>query len=118
MGRITIKDLEVYAKHGCFDEEKIIGANYQIDIWIEGDFTNAHKTDRLSDAVDYVTVADIAREEMMFSSNLIEHVANRILERLLVNWKNIEMAGVKIRKLSPPMNTKVYAVEYDLEKRR
>mgnify|MGYP006177543359 FL=1 len=117
MGKITIRDLKIYAYHGCFSEEKKIGSKYKLDVWVEGDFSEAEKSDQLSNTVDYVAISDIANEEMAISSNLIENVANRILDRVLLSFNKITCAGVTIKKKSPPMNQDVYAVEYELEKR-
>ena len=118
MGKITIRDLKIYAYHGCFSEEKKIGSKYKLDVWVEGDFSAAEKLDHLSKTVDYVAISDIANEEMAISSNLIENVANRILDRVLLSFNVVTCAGISIKKISPPMNQDVYAVEYGLEKRR
>ena len=118
MGRITVRDLKLYSYHGCFEEEQKIGSEYKLDIWVEGDFSLAEQTDKLSHAVDYVSISDIASEEMAVSSKLIEHVANRILSRVFLRWKNIDSGGVIIKKTSPPMNTFAKSVEYKIEKNR
>ena len=118
MGRITVRDLAMYSYHGCYAEEQKIGSEYKLDIWVEGDFSSAEKTDELTHAIDYVEISDIASEEMAVSSKLIEHVADRILSRILTKWQTIRSAGVVIKKISPPMNTFAQSVEYSLERRR
>ena len=94
MGKIILRNLICYSYHGCFSEENKIGSEYKLDIWVEGDFSLAEQTDKLSHAVDYVTISDIASEEMAVSSKLIEHVASRILSRVFLRWKNIDSGGV------------------------
>ena len=118
MGKITVKDLKIYAFHGCFLEEKKIGSHYKLDIWVDGDFSEAEQSDKLDKTVDYVAISDIAYQEMSISANLIEHVANRILDSVMSSFDNVVAAGIVIKKISPPMNQDVLAVEYNLEKRR
>ena len=116
MGKITVKNLEVYSYHGCFAEENKIGSEYNLDIWVEGDFSEAEKTDLIVNTVDYVSIADIARGEMAKSSKLIENVASRILSKILSSWPEIRKGGLTIKKLAPPMNDYVESVEYTIEK--
>ena len=116
MGKLVLQNLKVYAYHGCFKEETKIGGEYCLDLWIEADFSDSEKSDDLSKTVDYVEVADLAAREMKIPSKLIEHVADRILVKILSNWKTIRKAGVSIKKISPPMNEFVKAVEYRLER--
>tara|TARA_B100000700_G_scaffold330607_1_gene457720 strand:+ start:3423 stop:3779 length:357 start_codon:yes stop_codon:yes gene_type:complete len=118
MGKIVIDDLSIYAYHGCFPEERKIGSEYSLNIWVEGDFSNAEKTDNLSDAVDYVRISDIAAKEMLKPSKLIEHVANRILLQILDEWESVSVAGVIIKKINPPMNVPTNSVQYQLAKSR
>ena len=116
MGKITVKNLYLYSYHGCFEEENKIGSEYNVDIWVEGDFSKAEKTDSIVDTVDYVAIADIARDEMATSSKLIENVASRILSKILSSWPEIRKSGLTIKKLSPPMNDYVESVHYTIEK--
>ena len=75
MGKLIVRDLKIYAYHGCFVEETKIGAEYQLDLWVEGDFSASEKSDDLNDTVDYVELANLAAQEMSVPSKLIEHIA-------------------------------------------
>ena len=118
MGEIILRDLTIYAYHGCFSEETKIGAEYKLDVWVKGDFSLAEQTDDLSQTVDYVVLSDIVNEEMAKPSKLIEHVAGRILSRLLSLCSQIKLAGLVIKKPNPPMNTYADSVEYKIERQR
>ncbi len=118
MGRILIRDLITYSYHGCFEEENKIGAEYKLNIWVDGDFSKAESSDSLHNTIDYVELADLAAKEMAVSSKLIEHVANRILSKILSRWAHLELAGLTIIKISPPMNELVKSVEYTIERRQ
>ena len=116
MGKITLTNLICYSHHGCFAEENKIGSEYKLDIWVEGDFSKAEKTDSLEDAVDYVQLGDIVATEMAIPSKLIEHVANRILTKISLTWPFVKKAGLTIKKTSPPMNQYVESVNYTIER--
>ena len=118
MGRITVKNLITYSYHGCYLEENEIGSKYKIDIWVEGDFESAEKNDSLESTVDYVALTDIAAKEMSIPSKLIEHVAKRIIDKILLRWPELKLAGLTVKKISPPMNQNVHSVEYTIEKTR
>ena len=118
MGKIIIEEIIIYAYHGCYDEEQTIGSEYKLNIWVQGDFSTAEKSDNLSDTIDYVRISDIAAEEMATPSKLIEHVSDRILTKILLEWPSIDTAGMVIKKINPPMNVYASSVQYELEKTR
>ena len=115
MGKIILRNITVYSYHGCFSEERKMGSEYKLDIWVEADFSRAEKTDLLKHTIDYVSVADIATREMSISSKLLEHVGDRVLSSIFAKWKHIKSAGLKIKKIAPPMNQYVESVAYETE---
>ena len=118
MGDIILRDLTIYAYHGCFSEETKIGAEYKLDIRVRGDFSLAEKTDDLSQTIDYVVLSDVVNEEMAKPSKLIEHVADRILSKILDLFPKIKSAELTIKKPNPPMNVYADYVEYKIERER
>ena len=61
MGKIILKDIGIYAYHGCLEEESQIGSLYELDVWVEGDFSNAEQSDSLNETVDYVVLCDLIK---------------------------------------------------------
>tara|TARA_B100000530_G_scaffold335044_1_gene286211 strand:+ start:1502 stop:1864 length:363 start_codon:yes stop_codon:yes gene_type:complete len=118
MGQILLRDLTIYAYHGCLPEETKIGAEYKLDVWVRGDFSSAEKTDDLSVTVDYVQLSDIIKKEMATPSKLIEHVADRIITKILSSFPDIKLAGLLIKKPCPPMNVYTDYVEYQIERQQ
>ena len=49
MGIIKVKNIKLYAFHGCLDEEAKIGSEYRIDVKVKADLKKSSKTDELSD---------------------------------------------------------------------
>jgi dihydroneopterin aldolase len=113
--KIEVNGIQLYAFHGCLDEEARIGGNYQVDIKISTDFTEAALTDDLTKTVDYVAVNKIVVEEMAIRSKLIEHVGLRIINRLKTEITHPANYSVRIIKISPPINGDVRDVVVELE---
>ena len=118
MGKIIIKDIQNYAYHGCLPSEKKIGGTYKTTLWIEGDFSESEIDDNLTKTVDYESVILLVKEEMKHSSDLIEHVARRILDKTMGRFSNIKKLKVRVVKIKPPVNADVPQVEYILKKKR
>lgn len=102
--QIMLEGINVYAYHGCLEEEGKIGANYVVNITMYTDFTVAAQKDDLSKTIDYVTVYDITKQEMAIRSKLIEQPAQRIVDRLKLEFSTLQRVQVKVTKINPPMN--------------
>ena len=112
---IQVNGIKLYANHGCLTEESKIGGNYSVDVKIVTDFKEAAKKDTLEDTVDYVDVNRIVQEEMAIRSKLIEHVGQRIINRIKSELNNINALSVKIIKHTPPINGDVENVAIIIE---
>lgn len=118
MGIIKVQDIKVYAYHGCLEEEKKIGSDYRVDLIIHADLTRSAQTDKLSDTVDYVHLNRIVKEEMVIPSHLLEHVAERILKRIMDELTLVDKAIVEVSKINPPIGGNVSEVTIQREKAR
>lgn len=112
---IEVTGIEVFAYHGCMEEEALLGGKYCVDVILATNFAKSAETDELIDTIDYVAVRNIVVEEMAVRSKLIEHVAHRILSRFKLEFKTLLTATVKVRKLSPPIQGLVKEVAVIIE---
>ena len=117
MGIIKIKNIRVFAYHGCLKEEKKIGSDYRIDLEVKADLQNSAHTDKLSDTVDYVLLNKIVKEEMIKSSHLLETVAKRILTRIFSEVDLAKKATIWVSKLNPPIGGDVERVTIKMSKK-
>jgi len=118
MSKILIENIKIYAYHGCLKEENIIGSDYLIDLEVDLDFSEASKTDNLNYTVSYAEINAVIHEEMAIISCLLEHVAQRIIDRILNDFRQLEKVKIKLSKINPPMGGDVEKVSVILEKRR
>ena len=118
MGRIYLKNIRLYAFHGCMDEEEKIGSDYVVNLAIDADLNISSHSDDLRDTVDYVSLHAIVKEEMSIRSKLLEKVADRILKRILKDHLSVILVKVKVAKINPPIggNVDEVAVERELNR--
>ena len=100
---ITLETMKFHAFHGMRDEEQTVGGVYLSDIAYTID-TNAVETDRIEDTVDYAVLFDLVKEEMTAPSQLIEHIAGRIMKAIKARFPQIQELVVKVTKCNPPVN--------------
>jgi dihydroneopterin aldolase len=112
---IEVNGIKVYAFHGCLEEEGKIGGNYLVDVMLNTNFSIASKNDDLTQTIDYVDINKIVCEEMAIRSKLIEHVGQRIINRIKQEIKNIDFIKIKVAKICPPINGDVDNVAIIIE---
>jgi len=113
---IEIEEMEFYAYHGHYEEERIIGNRFLLDLRIETSCDSAAKSDNIKDAVNYQIAYKVIKEQMMQKSHLLENIAKRILDALYENLSGIKKASIKVRKMNPPMGGQIKSVCVTLEK--
>jgi dihydroneopterin aldolase len=107
--------MEFYAFHGHFEVEKMAGNRFLVNLAIEADCSKAAQTDRLEDTLDYQKAYLAVKEEMAIPSDLLEHVARRIIDRIKNEFPEAQKVAVKVSKLNPPMGGQIERVSVSLE---
>jgi len=116
-GTIYIQDMEFRAYHGCFKEEKVVGNDFIVNLTLETDIEKPCETDSISDTINYQTVYLLVKEQMETSSDLLEHVCERVLNAIYHTFGDkILSAWVKVDKMNPPMGGKMKCVSVSLSK--
>ena len=118
MGIIKLTNIRTFSFHGCLEEEAKIGSNYRVDLTIKTNLEPSSKTDELTDTVDYVDLNRIVVEEMAIRAKLLEHVAKRIIDRVLKELKMVTKIEVEVTKMNPPIGGDVEGVTIIMKKKR
>ncbi|WP_187478243.1 dihydroneopterin aldolase [Amniculibacterium sp. G2-70] len=113
--KIIIEDKKIYAYHGILEEENKIGTYYLINLELHADLWKASESDDLNDTINYAEVNEILHQEMEINSQLLEHVAGRILRKIHEKFGNITFIKIKITKTNPPMKGEMKGVSVELE---
>ncbi len=104
MDEIALTGLTFFGTHGANPEETSLGQRFGVDISVWLDLSEAASSDTLADTVSYSAIFKIARKEVEGSpSQLLEHLAGRLLTAILAHDRRIKKARVKVSKLNPPL---------------
>ena len=115
MGKIFVKNIRLYAYHGCLEEESKIGSDYLVNLTVETDLEKSSGTDDLKDTVDYEALHALAKEEMSKREKLLETVVLRLAKKILKQHREVSTAIVKVAKLNPPIGGNVEEVAVEIE---
>ena len=115
---VKVENLKIYAFHGCMEEEKVIGSDYVVNIEANCYVGNDAFNDMISETVDYVDLARIAKREMLTRSKLLEAVVKRIIDRSFEEISVLNKISVTVSKLNPPINADVEAVSVTMEEEK
>lgn len=100
---IELKRIRIYAYHGTIAQERTVGNDYDIRLKVFFDISKAMESDAIKDTVNYADLYDIVKCEMMLPSNLLEHVAGRIISSVRKNFPEITGGELEIVKVKPPV---------------
>ena len=118
MSNIRLKNIKIYAFHGCLVEEEKIGSDYLVNLSVKADLSKAAVSDALRDTVDYVHLQKIVKEEMAIRSKLLEHVGQRIIDRVFNEISLVDFVKITVSKLNPPIGGDVAEVQVSMVSQR
>ena len=99
--------MKFYAFHGVLPEEQTVGNHYVVTIQFSFDFGKGAEEDDLEGTINYADVYELVKKEMQQKSKLIEHVAQRILNRIVSQFPKIQSIEIIVSKLHPPLSGEV-----------
>lgn len=111
---LSVHNIEVQAPIGVFEFEKKEGNTFLVSVDLWGDYTSSRLSDQLADTLDYQLVHNIVLSTMDEGGDLIESVAERMIQRILNISFPLIRVRVYIQKLAPPLGGKVDATSFEL----
>lgn len=102
-GYIELTGMHFFARHGCLESERTEGNEFTVDFRCPIDIEAAAASDNLEDTLDYSRVYGIVAAQMAIPSNLLEHVAARIADKLLNEIEGLEHFELTVSKKNPPV---------------
>ena len=111
---IHLKGIRLYAYHGVDPQETAVGAYFLVDLKLKTDFSHASQTDDLSGTVSYADIYQTVKDEMQVPSQLLEHVCQRMAQRIFNDFPTIEELGIKLFKENPPMGAQAERIGVEM----
>jgi len=107
MNCIELKKMLFYACHGVMEQERIAGNTFRVDLKLYLDLSKAIESDKLEDTLNYADVFSLVKDEMAIPSNLIEHVAGRIVQRIKQKYPCVSKITIRLAKINPPIEGEI-----------
>ena len=117
LDEIRIEDLEVFANHGVFPEENVLGQKFLVSAVLYTDTRRAGRTDDLTASIHYGEVcAFIDRYLREYTFKLLERAAESLAEELLLNTQNLRKVRIEIKKPWAPVGLPLKTVSVSIER--
>ncbi len=104
---VEVNGLKIHANHGVMPEERVTGNLYVVDMAVNYPFEEAMLTDNLEGTLNYARLCEIITREMSVNSDLLEHVAGRIISAVETEFPKAIGGTIRIAKTVPPINAVV-----------
>lgn len=114
--RIKLITMDFRAAHGCYPTEKKVGGSFKVDVALDVEDNGAVRADDVAGTVNYVEVYETVKEQMSVPSNIIENVAQRIIDAVYARFPQVRRVKVTVAKLAPPIGGKAESVSVTLTK--
>ena len=112
---IELKDMKFYSYHGVFPQERKVGNTFIVYLLLTANLDKAIESDNIDDTINYAEVYNLVKTEMEIPSNLLEHVAGRIVKSLKSNFKQLKEIKLKIEKQNPPFGGDIHSAAVIIE---
>ncbi|MCU6747902.1 2-amino-4-hydroxy-6-hydroxymethyldihydropteridine diphosphokinase [Faecalicatena acetigenes] len=117
MDKIKIEDLEVFARHGVFPEENVLGQKFLVSAVLYVDTRKAGMTDELTASIHYGEVSQFIDRFMKENTcKLIERAAERLAEELLLHTPLLKKIKLEIKKPWAPVGLPLKTVSVEIER--
>lgn len=119
MDKIIIKNLKLFCYHGVNPEEKVDGQNFVFDIEASVDLSIPCETDNVDDTVSYAKmIKTVRRVSQSQKDDLIERVAQRIIDALFEEYEKIQSIKISVKKPEAPIKAEFDYVAVQIERER
>lgn len=117
LDKIKIEDLEVFANHGVFPEENVLGQKFLVSAVLYTDIRKAGLTDDLTESIHYGEAsAFITKYLKSHTFKLLERIAEGLAEEMLVQIPGLQKVEIEIKKPWAPIGLPLKTVSVTIER--
>jgi dihydroneopterin aldolase len=100
--QVLLEDIRLFAFHGLYPEERILGNWYTINVVVESE-SHPNFSDKIANTIDYSLIFSICKQVMAVPVDLLETVAETITLKIRAELSEKVSVLVQISKENPPM---------------
>ena len=117
MDKITIKDLEIYANHGVFPEENVLGQKFLVTAVLHTSTRKAGLTDDLTASVHYGEVSHLIKKIVCENTwKLLERIAEEVAATILLTYPLVSQVDLTIKKPWAPIGLPLDTVSVEISR--
>jgi dihydroneopterin aldolase len=99
---IELTELIFYAYHGLYEEEKKLGASFEVNAAIQ--YLPAKlPVENIDETVDYTQVYAIIKTMMNEPIELLETLVSKMAAQILSTFSQVQQVDISVKKLNPPI---------------
>jgi dihydroneopterin aldolase len=110
---IHLVDILLHGYHGLFEEEKLVGNTFKINVTVVYEPSSFTIT-QLADTIDYGAVFSILQDQMQEATPLLETVAANFTLAVFEKFSIAQEISIQIQKMVPPIAGMVGSVAVGL----
>ena len=100
---VFLKNVRFRAFHGVLPQERLVGGDFLLNLRVGYPIEKSMESDEVEDTLNYAALFDLVRQEMNKPSQLLEHVAGRIVKAIMETFPAVTSVDLELTKLNPPM---------------
>ena len=117
LDQIKVEGLEIFANHGVFPEENVLGQKFIVFATLYTDTRKAGKTDELTASIHYGEVSAFITEFIKSHTyKLLERVAEELVEDMLQKFDGLEKVTLEIQKPWAPIGLPLENVSVEISR--
>lgn len=117
MDKIKIYNLEIFAHHGVYQEENVLGQKFVISAVLHTSTRKAGLTDELEDSVNYGEVSHFIKKFVEEHTwKLLESVAEHLAQALLLEFPLLSRVELEIKKPWAPIGLPLETVSVEISR--
>lgn len=105
MLKISLEKMHFRGAHGLYPEERLLGSEYEVDVWVAVDDPGGAVT--LDRTVDYEKVYALVAGVMAHHEALLETLADQCAVKIRETFPGAREAQIRIAKLHPPLGGRI-----------
>ena len=102
-GYIILRNVRFHAFHGVLPQERQVGGDFLVNLRVGYPVEKAMESDEVGDTLNYATLFDLVKREMDVPSQLLEHVAGRIVKGITKAFPAVTSVDLELVKQNPPI---------------
>lgn len=117
-GFVCLRHVRFHAFHGVLPQERLTGGFFVLNLRVSYPLSAAMQSDNVNDTLNYASLYALVNREMVQPSNLLEHVAGRIVAAIEQAFPLVNSVDLELTKENPPMgaNCEGATIELHLKK--